>query len=98
MPLFFPLSQYNLSFSSNSLSFRQFHFISPVFELLGFIPELKNPSVVELAVLIGVICCFCFNAIRDGQMPIAVFPLLNFLHISASAADETTLRIVLHFL
>ena len=40
--LSFPLSQYNIIFSSNSLSRNQCHFISHVFERFGFIPSLKT--------------------------------------------------------
>ena len=80
------------------MSLNQCHFISHVFERFGFIPEFTIPSVVELSVLMGVTSCLWSNAIKAGRMPIAVFPLLKVPHVSASAAEDTTLRIVLHYM
>ena len=36
--------------------------------------------------------------IKSGRMPIAVFPLFNSPHVSAYADEDTTLRIVLHYM
>ena len=53
-------------------------------------PELENPSEVDVA------GCLCSNAIRAGQTIIYVFILLKVPHVSASAAEDKTLRIALH--
>ena len=86
MPLFINLSQYTLILSRTSLSLNHFHFISHIFEHLGFMPDFKNPFVVELSVLRGVSNFFCSNTIKYGRMSMAVFPLLNMEKNSASAA------------
>ena len=96
MSLFVPLSQYNLSFSSTSLSINQCLFISHVFERSGFIPKFINPSVVKFSVLRVVAGCSWSNVIKAGCMPIAVFLLLKVPHVSDSAAEDTTLQMVLH--
>ena len=70
---FVPLYQYTLSCYSNSLSINQCHFISHIFERLGFIPEFKNPSVVEFSVLSGVTSFLWSNAIRYVHMLIAFY-------------------------
>ena len=57
-------------------------------------PKFTNPSIVELSVLRGVIACLWSNSIKTGHMPIAVFPLLKVLHVSASDAKDTALWIV----
>ena len=95
--LIITLYQYTLSCYSTSLSINQYHFISHVFEHLDFITELKNPFLVELYILSGVTVFFWSNVIRTGPMPIYVSTLLNVPHISYSAADDTTLRIFLHY-
>ena len=59
-------------------------------------PEFTNPSVVELSILRGVAGCLWSNAIKAGRITIDVFLLLKVPHISASSAEDTTLRIVLH--
>ena len=61
-------------------------------------PEFTNPSVVEFSVLRGVDGYLWSITIMAGCMPIAVFPLLKVPHVSASAAEYTTLQIILHFL
>ena len=94
--LFFLLSQYTLSCSWTSLSLNQCHFIYHVFEYLGFIPNFTKLSVVELSVLRGVAGCLLSNVIKSGCMLIDVYPLLKVPHVSASAAEDTTFRIVLH--
>ena len=86
-----PLSQYTLSFSSIYLSYNQFHFISHVFEHFGFIPELTNLNLVELSVLSVVSGCLQSKAIRASRIPIAVLPLLNVPHVSASVYEDTSL-------
>ena len=72
------------------------HFISHIFESFGFMAYFTNPSVVELSVLRGVSGYLCSNVIKAGRMPIYVFSLLKVTHISASAAEDTRLRIALH--
>ena len=95
--MFIPLYQYNLRCSSTSLFLNYCHFISYVFERFCFIPEFTNTYVVELSVLRGVADCSWSNAIKAGHMPIAISPLLKVTNISDSAAEDTTLRIVLHY-
>ena len=68
----------------------------PCFGKFWFIPQITNPSVVELSVFRVVAGCLCSNAIKSGCMPISGFPLLNVPHVSASAAEDTTFQIVLH--
>ena len=96
MSLFVPLSQDTLSFSITSLSLNQCHFTSHVFERFGFMPKFTNPSVVEFSGLRGVAGCLWFNDINYGHMPIYIFLLLEVPHVSDSAAEDITLRIVLH--
>ena len=64
---------------------------------MGFIPEMKNPSIVELSVLSAVAGCLRSNAIIYGRTKIAVFLLLNVPHVLDYAAADTTLEIVLHY-
>ena len=88
--------QYTLCCSIISLSLNQCHFISHVFELFGVMTEFTNPFVVELSFLKGVAGCLWSNAIKSGRMPIALFPLLKLPRVSASAAEDNKLWIVLH--
>ena len=60
-------------------------------------PKFTIPSVVELPVFGGVDGCLCYNSIKYGRIPIAVFTLLNLPHTSYSTYEDTILRIVLHF-
>ena len=60
--------------------------------------ESKNPSVVEFSVLADVASCLWLNAIKSGRMTIAVFPLLNVVHVSAPAAEDNTSQIVLNYM
>ena len=78
------------------MSLNQCHFISHVFEHFGFIPEFTNPSVVELSVLRGVAGYFWSDVIKYGRIPISVLLLLKVSHVSDSATEDTTFRIVLH--
>ena len=91
-----PLSQYTLSFSRTSLSLNQCHVISHVIEHSGIIPDFTNPSIVEFSVLRGVSNCRWSNVITVICIRISVFPCLKVPHISDSAAEDTTMRIVLH--
>ena len=91
-----PLPKYTLSCSIVSLSCNQYHFISHIFERLGFILELTNPYVVDFSVLSSVAGCLCYNVIRAGCMPISGFPLFKAPHVSASTDDYIVLKIVLH--
>ena len=59
-------------------------------------PEFTNPSVVKLSILRDVTGCLWSNTVEAGRMLIAVLPLLKVPHVSASAAEDKTLRIVLH--
>ena len=59
-------------------------------------PYFTNPSIVKFSVLRGVAGCLWSNVIQSGRMPIDVFPVLKVIHISAYAAEYTTLRIVFH--
>ena len=79
-----------------SLYLNQCNFISHVFERFCFIPKFTNTSVVELSVLRGV-AVFFFNARKSVHLPIAVLPLLKVPHVSASASEDMTLLIVLHY-
>ena len=90
------MSLYTLSWSSTYLSLNQCHFISHVFERLGYIPKFKNPSVVEFSVLRGAYGCSWSNAIKAGSMTIYVFPFLKVRYVSDSGVEDTTLQIVLH--
>ena len=74
----------------------QCQLIFHVFERFGFIPKFTKPSVVELSVLRGVAICLWSNAIKDVCMLISVLQFLKVLNVSASAAEDTPLRIVLH--
>ena len=65
----------------------------PFFERFGFIPKFKNPSVVELYVLRGVAGFSWSNTIKAGRMPIYVYLLLKVPYVSASAAEDTKLRV-----
>ena len=56
-------------------------------------PNFTNPSVVELSVLRGVAGCLWTKTIKAGRMPITVSLLLKVPHVSASADEDTTLRI-----
>ena len=96
--LFVALSKYTLSCSSIYLSHNHCHFIYHVFERLGFIPDLKNPSVFELSILSGFAGCIWSNSVRAGHIPIDVLTLLNVIHVSDYTADDTALRIVLNCL
>ena len=58
--------------------------------------EFKNPSVVEFSVFRGAAGLLCSNLINSGRMLIAIFLLLKLPHVSASAEEDTTMRIVLH--
>ena len=60
-------------------------------------PEFTNTYVVEFSVLRGVDGCLWSNAIKSDCVTISFFPLFNFPHASASAAEDTTFRIVLHY-
>ena len=77
------------------MSLNQCHFISHVFERFGFIPEFKTPSVVEFSVLRVVAGCVWSNAIKASLVQIYIFPFLTVPHVLASAAEDTTFRIVL---
>ena len=57
-------------------------------------PKLTNPSVVEWSILRGVSGFLWSNAIKDGCMTVAVFPLINILHVSSSDDKYATLKIV----
>ena len=59
-------------------------------------PKLTNPSVVEWSILRGVSGFLWSNAIKDGCMTVAVFPLINILHVSSSDDKYATLKIFLH--
>ena len=50
-----------------------------------------------MSVFRGVAGCLWSNVINSGHILIYVFPLLKVPHVSASSAEDTTLRIVLHF-
>ena len=89
--MFARFSQYALIVSSTYLLISQCHLISHIFEHLGFIPDLPNPSVVELFVFSGVAGCLCYNRIISGCMLIAIFPLLEASHVSSSDDEDTTL-------
>ena len=54
-------------------------------------PKLKNSSVVELSVLRGAVGCLWSNSVKAGHMSIAIFPLFNVPHVSASYDEDTTL-------
>ena len=85
--------QYTISLSITSLSLSQCHLISHLFENFGFMPEFTRPSIAEFSVLRGVTSCLWSNTIKYGRTSIAVFPLLKVPHVSASAAEDTKLRI-----
>ena len=59
-------------------------------------PDFTNTSVAELSVLRGVAVFLWSNAIKDGHLKIAVFPLFKVPHVSSSVAEDTTLRIFFH--
>ena len=96
--LFVPLYQYTLSLSKHLFVSQPVPFHIPCFERFVFIPKFTNPSVIELSILRGVAGFLCSNMIKSGFMPISVFLLLKIPHVSTSAAETTTLRIVLHSL
>ena len=50
-------------------------------------PEFTNLSIVEFYILLSVAGCLWSNEVKSGHLLISVFPLLNVLHISASADD-----------
>ena len=60
-------------------------------------PNFTNIFVVELSVLRGVPNCLWSNVIKAAYMKIYIFLLLKVNHVSDSAAEDTTLRIVLHY-
>ena len=51
---------------------------------------------MELSFLRGVAVCSWSNVIKDDHIPLSVSLLLKLPHVSASAAKDTILWIVLH--
>ena len=59
-------------------------------------PEFKRTYVVKLSGLRGVAGCLWSNATKADFLTITFFQLLKVTHVSASDAQDTKLRILLH--
>ena len=71
-------------------------FMSHILDFFGFMLEFTKPSVVELSVLRGVGGCLRPRPMGEGIIETPFLEFQNVPVVSPSAAEETTLRIVLH--